>query len=128
MEIKKLRVDGLNRLMKWPLLCGLLSLMLVHTAPATIPLYDNESVLNYTIPPDIFTTIDASNFLNNSSLTINYANLTINTLLFEPMNTVNYTNSKTGILSANNRFPVRHPDDEWVLPSDGGHFLQQGHN
>lgn len=103
-ETIKHRVNRLNHLTKWPLLCGLLSLALANTLLATVPLYDNESVLSYTIPPDNFPTIDASNFLNNSSLTINFAKLTVNTELFETKNTVNYTNSNTGVLSANNGF------------------------
>src|SRR5476649_1310634 len=104
MELIKLRVNGLSRLMKWPLLCGLLSFALTHTALATDPLYDNESVLNYTIPPNPLPQIDASNFLNNSSFTINFATVTLNTELFETYNTINYTNNKTGILSANSGF------------------------
>ena len=126
MEITKLRVNGLNRLMKWPLLCGLLSFVLVQAVPATLPLYDNESVLSYNIPPDIFPTIDASNFLNNSSLTINFANATVNTVLFETLNTVNYTNSKTGTLSANNGFQFDTQTTNVIPHQMAGSFYNKG--
>ncbi len=126
MEILKLRVNRLSRLMKWPLLCGLLSFALANMALATVPLYDNESVLNYTIPPNPFPTIDASNFLNNSSLTINFANATINTELFETMNTVNYTNSKTGVLSANNGFLFDTQTTNQIPRQMAGSFFNRG--
>jgi hypothetical protein len=98
----KHRMNCLNRLTKGSFLCGVLSFALAHTALATIPLYDNESVLNS--PPDPIPTIDASNFLNNSSLTINFTTPTINTPLFETKNTINYTNTNVGTLAANTGF------------------------
>jgi hypothetical protein len=108
------------------LLCGLLSLLLAETSPATVPLYDNESVLSYTIPPDNFPVIDAVNFSNNSSITINFAALTINTELFETKNTINYTNTKVGTLAANNGFRFDTQTTNVIPRQMAGNFYNKG--
>ena len=57
--------------MKWPWLCALLGLLLARAALATIPLYENDAIVDYTgatgtYPPDI----DATNFVNNGTFII----------------------------------------------------------
>ena len=49
-----------------PWLCGLSGLALVSAALAADPLYENDSVLVYTVPLRILPAIDATNFLNNN--------------------------------------------------------------
>ncbi len=74
-------------LMKWLRLCALLGLLLARAALGTDALYENDAIVDYegaahTYPPQI----DATNFVNNGTFTIN-------TMLFETANTVNYTNN-----------------------------------
>jgi len=85
-------------LKKWPVLCGLLTFVLAGAALATDSLYENDAVLNYNIPPDPLPNIDATNFVNNSSFTINFLSSALNPELFETWNTLNYTN--TGLMVA----------------------------
>lgn len=93
------RTKFMNRLMKWPLLCGLLGLVLTRTVPLAGDFsgstYVNNDIVSYpgteTHPP----VIDAANFVNNNSFTINF---TINDILsgaqpfYETWDTVTYTN------------------------------------
>jgi hypothetical protein len=89
-----------GRLMKWPWLCGLLCLLLARAALATIPLYENDAVLNYVIPGSPPPIIDATNFVNDNTFT--YVNNSNPGLLYEPWNVLNYTN--IGYMSANSGF------------------------
>ena len=85
-------------LKKWPVLCGLLTFVLAGTALATDSLYENDAVLTYNIPPDPLPNIDATNFVNNNSFTINFLSSALNPEVFETWNTLNYTN--TGLMVA----------------------------
>ena len=93
MEHKTHRVNGLNRLLKWSLFCGLLCLALARAAHATIPLWSNTSINAYIVPGAPPPTIDAASFFNNNQFQIDFTAATINTELFETENTVNYTNN-----------------------------------
>lgn len=84
---------------KWPLLAAMSWLALTGTALATISAYINNANVNYTIPPQVMPTIDATNFINNNDFSINFDAFTINVETFEPWNTVNYTNN--GLMVAN---------------------------
>src|ERR1039458_10400413 len=82
----------LGGLMKWPRLCALLGLLLARAALGTEALYENDGTVDYngapgTYPPQI----DATNFVNNTTFTIN-------TELYETWNTINYTNN--GLMSS----------------------------
>ena len=73
-------ISVINRLMKWPVICGLSALLLVQTASAGLDFYINDSVVpNAPI-------IDATNFVNNNSFT---------TVNYETTDTLNYTNYGT---------------------------------
>ena len=92
--------------MRWPVLCGLLGLALARAALAADPLYENDAVMNYTVsfpgsPPP---TINATNFDNENSFTVNFTQPTLNTEVFETWNTVNYTNN--GLMVANSPFGI----------------------
>ena len=89
-----------GRLMKWPRLCGLLTLLLARAALATDPMFENNAVLNYVIPDNPPPIIDATNFVNNNSFTC--TNNVNPRLLYEPWNVCNYTN--IGFMSANSGF------------------------
>lgn len=90
----------LGRLVKWPRRCALLGLLLARAALGTDALYQNDGFVDYegasgTYPP----AIDATNFVNNNSFTINWAFINYTTAsfenyLYETWNTVNYTNNR----------------------------------
>ncbi len=106
----------LNRLMRWPLLCGLLGFMLATMAVAQpMPLYDNESSVG---PSPI--TIDATNFLNNGTFTVDYL-ISSHLQLYSTFDTLNYTNN--GLMIGNNGFQF----DTFAYPS-GPHSMASTFN
>jgi hypothetical protein len=73
----------MNRLMKWPVICGLSGLLLAQTVPAGQDFYINNSVV--TNPGNL----DATNF-------VNYNSFSSGTFLpYETTDTLNYTNYDT---------------------------------
>ena len=111
-EIKCL-VNGGARLVNWPLLCGLLCLSLARVAPAADSLYESDYPVSYTIPPDYPPNIHATNFVNDAnSFTVNFDTYgitfdTIQNYMFEPWNTVNYTNNGSMITDTGFRFDTQ---------------------
>ena len=97
-------MNCLNRFIKWPLLCGLLSLTLSHTVLATIPLYQNFAVLNYSVPGSPPPVIDATAFDNENQFNISYTISSPNVIFYEPMNTLFYTNN--GTMTAGTPFTI----------------------
>jgi hypothetical protein len=85
-------------------LCGLLLLSLAYTASAASDTYQNDSVVDVTIPPQSMPTIDATNFVNNNSFTITFTAPAqgANTETFESEDTLNYTNN--GLMVANSSY------------------------
>ncbi len=81
--------------MKWKLLSALLGVLLAQAATATIPLYQNLDVLNYLIPGTPPPPIDATAFDNENQFTVGIQIYTANPELYEPWNTLNYTNTDT---------------------------------
>jgi hypothetical protein len=83
----------------WSLAVLALTFCFAVTARATDPIYQNFSVLNYTVPGTPPPTIDASNFDNENQFNISFESASIsgNAQFYEPMNTVNYTNKSSGI-------------------------------
>lgn len=104
---KKRPVNGLVRLLQWPLLCGLLGFALAPAARATDPIYDNEYSASYSIPPDLLAPIDATNFLNNGTFSVFFQTINLNTTFFETWNTLNYTNNGTMICDMGFRFDTQ---------------------
>ncbi len=122
---------GRLRPMRWPLLCGLLSLALATAALATDPLYLNTGapVYNVSIPGNPPPTIDATAFDNEDSFTINFTATTtlamFNAETFETWNTINYTNR--GLMVAN--APLATNDDILTIaPGCGFQFDTQTTN
>jgi hypothetical protein len=107
-----------NRFVKWPLLCGLLSLALARVALATDALWPPpdqlDQAFNYTVPGNPPPPIDATAFDIENSFTINFDSSALNPELFEPWNTINYTNN--GLMVADNAALI----DGVILDSDLG--------
>jgi hypothetical protein len=85
----------MNRLMQSPFLFVLLSLVLVRVASATDALYQNNAVLNYTVPGSPPPVIDARAFDNENEFNVDFSVYSPNVLFYEPMNTLFYTNNGT---------------------------------
>jgi hypothetical protein len=109
---------------QWLRLCGLLSLLLAHAALATDPLYQNDAVLNYTVPGNPPPIIDATNFVNNNSFTVNFSALTFNPEFYEPWNVRNYTNN--GFMSANTGFQFDTQTTNVIPHQMAGSFYNAG--
>ena len=101
---KKQALNRRSRLMPLTWLCGVLGLMLVSAAQAADPLYENDAVLNYTVPPQNLPAIDATNFLNNNwfqiAFTTTKGGLNGNAETFETEDTVNFTNIGTMVATS----------------------------
>ncbi|MGO8765204.1 MAG: hypothetical protein ACLQSR_08740 [Limisphaerales bacterium] len=89
------------RLPKWSWLCGLLVLAFAHAMFAADALYENDGVVDATIPPDLFQTPDATNFVNNNWFQLNfeYPKGELNNNIFESEDTLNYTNNGTMVVT-----------------------------
>jgi len=101
------RANDMNRLMKWPLLCGLLALALARTTFAADALYQNDGIVNYPAIQSSPPVIDATNFVNNGSFTINFTTVDVATLVqpfYETSDTQNYTNSDNGVMMVDTGF------------------------
>jgi hypothetical protein len=96
------RSSFMNRLMKWPLLCGLMSFTMARPVLAADALYENDATVNYPGNTNNPPQIDATNFVNNGSFIINYTVLSAGQPFFETSDTVNYTN--IGSMEANTGF------------------------
>jgi len=71
--------DFLKRLMRWPLLCALLGLVLTRAATAADSLYENDTPQIFSITPqNTPPQIHATNFVNNSLFEVNFTATTIN--------------------------------------------------
>jgi hypothetical protein len=89
-----------DRLMRWLRLCLLPGLLLARAALGTDALYQNDGFVDYEGVSGTYPlAIDAANFVNNGTFTINW-NFIVNTTvspdnyLYETANTVNYTNNR----------------------------------
>lgn len=90
--------------MKWLLLCGAVILSLsVGDAKAADDTYQNDGVVTYPGALQSPPVIDATNFINNNTMVVNYTTITLYTPnLFETSDTVNYTNN--GLMMVNSGF------------------------
>lgn len=97
----------MKRLMTWPLLCGLLGLVLARPTLAADDIYQNDAYISYPgtelFPP----VIDATNFINNGTFIINFQNVFLTPQPFyETSDTLNYLN--TGLMMVNTGFKFDH--------------------
>ncbi len=79
--------------MKWPRFCALLGLLLARAALGTDALYENDAIITYPGTVSYPPTIDATNFVNTGTFSINDLSEP-----YETWNTINYTNS--GLMSS----------------------------
>ena len=114
----------LKRMLKWPLLCGLLCLTIAQLARAADSLYQNDAVINYpgnvSAPP----VIDATNFVNTGTFIINFTTLGITQPFYETSDTVNYTN--TGLMMANTGFRFDNQPSSTGTRTASGSFYNTG--
>ena len=97
----------MNRFLKWPLVCGWLALALVRTALAADATYLNNGIVSYPGTQSYPPVIDATNFVNNGSFTINYTIIDVASLVqpfYETSDTQNYTNSGSGVMVSDTGF------------------------
>ncbi len=74
---------ALKRLAQWPLVCFSLVLVCARLAGAADAYYINNAVVNYPLINQYPPVIDASNFVNNSSFTINFQTFTVDNQFYE---------------------------------------------
>jgi hypothetical protein len=94
------RFFHISRLMKSGLLVIFIA-ALVRPALATDPIYQNFGVQNYVVPGNPPPTIDVTAFDNENTFEVSYDVFQPNTMYYEPMNTLYYTNGDNGIMAAN---------------------------
>lgn len=96
-------LNRMNRLLKCPLWCALLSLLVARVALATDPIYQNFSPLYSFVPAvndgDMPPAIDDRAFDNENVFSVTFDAFTANPEQYETMNTLFYTNN--GIMEAN---------------------------
>jgi hypothetical protein len=86
--------------MKWKIFSALMCLALARVAGATDTLYENWANLYYVVPGNPPPTIDATNFVNESTFSVTFSTLPAHVLTYyEPLNTRNYTNIDTMIVN-----------------------------
>ena len=116
----------MKRLMKWPLLCGLLSLALVRTNLAADALFQNDGIITYPgteVNPPV---IDATNFVNTGTMVINFTlpYLTLTQPFYETSDTLNYTN--TGLMMGNAGFQFDNQSSGTGGRTSSANFYNQG--
>ena len=98
----------MKSLIKWPLLCGLLSWAMISTSRSQpSALYQNDAIISYPGTLGYVPAIDATNFVNNSTFSINYTTLTLNNESFETSDSINFTNIGSMIANTGFNFDTR---------------------
>lgn len=111
----------MNRLLKLPFCCVLLSLALVRMSSAADAVYQNDGIVNYPLYLSYPPVIDATNFINNNSFTINFTTFSS---LYETSDTINYTNN--GSMTANTGFMFDTQSTSTGLRTMAGNFINPG--
>jgi len=97
----------MNILMRLPLWCALLSLSLARMASAADAFYVNGAEINYPANVSFPPVIDATNFINNNSFTINFTTFSPNTSFYETSDTINYTNNGSMVVNTGFKFDTQ---------------------
>jgi hypothetical protein len=118
------RANGMGRLMKWPLLCGLLALASARPALAADALYENDGIVNYPLYVSSPPVIDATNFVNNNQFIINFTALSDVQPFYETSDTLNYTN--IGVMMANTGFQFDNQSSVTGLRTMSASFYNSG--
>src|ERR1700709_1641181 len=85
----------INRWLSWPLLTGLMGLLLASRASATDAIYVNSSPQSYAVPGNPPPNIDATAFDNENLFNIDFNVYAANPIFYEMQNTLFYTNNDT---------------------------------
>jgi hypothetical protein len=102
-ETPTLPASRMNRLMKWPLLGGILGLIaMARMASAADAIYENDAIINYPDNVSFPPVIDATNFVNTGSFIINFTRSSSAQPFYETTDTLNYTN--TGLMTCSSGF------------------------
>jgi hypothetical protein len=114
---------------QWSLFAGFSAVILVAlagTSRAADPYYINDAIVSYPGTAPYPPTIDATNFINDSSFTVNFTlqTLPIGLPLYETWDTVNYTN--IGTLMANTGFQFDTQSTASGLHTRAGSFSNSG--
>lgn len=102
----------------WLLLCGIAAVALVQTARSASDLYQNDGLVTYTPNDPTLPVIAATNFINNGTFIVDFADL------FETSDTVNYQN--IGLMSAANGFKFNTLSSTTGARSLAGSFYNSG--
>ena len=120
------RTNFMNRLMKWPVLCGLSGLVMAQAAVAADAFYINNAIIEYpgnvVSPPQV----DATNFVNDGTFIINFTSLGFPQPLYETSDTINYTNSGNAVMAANTGFQFDTQSSSTGAHSMAGSFYNAG--
>jgi hypothetical protein len=121
------RANGLNRMVRC-LGFTVLLLLACHRASSQDAYYENDGILNYPGTTQYPPQIDALNFINTGSFTINFQNLIIGVdgtqPIYETSDTINYTN--TGMMMINGGFQFDTQSTATGLHTAAGSFYNQG--
>ena len=113
----------MNRLPRFQFLCVLLVLSLARLSPAADALYQNDGIVNYPLNVSFPPVIDATNFVNNNSFTINFTTVSASPF-YETSDTINYTNN--GLMVANTGFDFDTQSTSTGLRTMAGSFNNPG--
>ena len=119
----------MNRMMNWPLVCGLVGMALASTALVAGDFsgdtYVNNAIVSYPGTDPYPPVIDATNFINNNSFTINFTSISgLGQPFYETWNTANYTNN--GLLMANSGFQFDNQSSVSGLRTPSANFFNPG--
>jgi hypothetical protein len=114
----------MNRLMQLPFLGVLLVFSLARAASAADALYQNDAIVSYPGTESFPPVIDATNFVNNGSFTINFTTFSASQPFYETSDTINYTN--IGSMVANTGFNFDTQSTSTGLRTMAGNFYNPG--
>ncbi len=108
----------MNRLTKFLPLCGGLILVMGRAGLAAVPAFINSGTINYPVTTNHVPNIDATNFVNFGSFTIDFITVPEDPSLYETQDTMNYTN--VGTMDSDTGFQFDNAIPKRQFADDGG--------
>jgi hypothetical protein len=102
-EYNHYRSSHTIRLLGWLLLCGSLVFTPLSSVMAAASVYENNGIVDDAYPPDI----DATNFINNGSFTVDFTTISLVQPFYETSDTINYTNNGTMVANTGFQFDTQ---------------------
>jgi hypothetical protein len=121
---KNHQMKPMKCLMSLPLWCVLWGVSLAQVVSAANAVYQNDAVINYPVNVAYPPVIDATNFINNNSFTINFTSFSGNNAFYETSDTINYTNN--GLMVVNTGFKFDTQSSSSGLHTMAGNFFNPG--